>query len=251
ELRPDAAVVSDLESTNGTYVNNLRIQAPRVLRPGDQIRLGGKGPALRVIQFEPDPGAGEGDVDRVSTVLLPEPAHPADSAPFGGTTRRMLLQATQRHNRNLTAVAAIAGLLILALTAGILVLAGVIGHQHQRLSERDEQAREFQQHIVTLESRQKQALADAAKARSEAEALWSSLPADGKNVYGRILKSTAFIYDNRPSGGPRTGALIDRHKRWILTAYHVTPTGAQPMVFFADRAAHGRPRGDLEHSTAT
>ena len=59
------------------------------------------------------------------------------------------------------------------------------------------------------------------------------------HLYGRVLKSTVFVYDNRPNGGAGTGSLIDRHKRWILTAYHVTPQGAQPMVFFADQDKDG------------
>ena len=35
-----AAVVEDLGSTNGTFVNDQPIHAPRQLRPGDQIRIG-------------------------------------------------------------------------------------------------------------------------------------------------------------------------------------------------------------------
>jgi pSer/pThr/pTyr-binding forkhead associated (FHA) protein len=40
EPRGDGAVVSDLGSTNGTYVNEQPIHAPRLLRPGDHVRLG-------------------------------------------------------------------------------------------------------------------------------------------------------------------------------------------------------------------
>src|SRR5215212_4146536 len=34
------AVVEDLGSTNGTYVNEQPIHAPRALRPGDRVRIG-------------------------------------------------------------------------------------------------------------------------------------------------------------------------------------------------------------------
>lgn len=34
-------VVRDLGSTNGTWVNGVRLAAPRVLRPGDEVRVGG------------------------------------------------------------------------------------------------------------------------------------------------------------------------------------------------------------------
>jgi pSer/pThr/pTyr-binding forkhead associated (FHA) protein len=36
----DLAVVEDLGSTNGTYVNGQPIEGPRVVRPGDRIRVG-------------------------------------------------------------------------------------------------------------------------------------------------------------------------------------------------------------------
>jgi predicted component of type VI protein secretion system len=36
----DGALVEDLGSTNGTYVNGQPIEGPRAVRPGDQIRVG-------------------------------------------------------------------------------------------------------------------------------------------------------------------------------------------------------------------
>jgi FHA domain len=36
----DLAIVEDLGSTNGTYVNGQQIEGPRAIRPGDQIRVG-------------------------------------------------------------------------------------------------------------------------------------------------------------------------------------------------------------------
>ena len=36
----DLAVVEDLGSTNGTYVNDQPIEGPRAVRPGDKIRVG-------------------------------------------------------------------------------------------------------------------------------------------------------------------------------------------------------------------
>jgi pSer/pThr/pTyr-binding forkhead associated (FHA) protein len=36
----DLALLEDLGSTNGTYVNGQPIEGPRVLRPGDKIRVG-------------------------------------------------------------------------------------------------------------------------------------------------------------------------------------------------------------------
>ena len=36
----DRAVVEDLDSTNGTYVNQRRITAPAELRAGDKVKIG-------------------------------------------------------------------------------------------------------------------------------------------------------------------------------------------------------------------
>ncbi len=45
-IQHNAVVVEDLGSTNGTYVNDQPIQAPRVVQPGDCVRIG-----LTVIQL--------------------------------------------------------------------------------------------------------------------------------------------------------------------------------------------------------
>ena len=39
--RDGGIYVEDLGSTNGTYLNGMRLAAPAVLRPGDQLRVGG------------------------------------------------------------------------------------------------------------------------------------------------------------------------------------------------------------------
>jgi pSer/pThr/pTyr-binding forkhead associated (FHA) protein len=39
--RPDGVWVEDLGSTNGTFVNDVKIVARQLLRPGDVLRVGG------------------------------------------------------------------------------------------------------------------------------------------------------------------------------------------------------------------
>jgi len=56
ELRPGAAgqwLVCDLGSSNGTYVEGERLSGCRLLAPGDQIRLGRRGPWLQFLLGEP------------------------------------------------------------------------------------------------------------------------------------------------------------------------------------------------------
>jgi pSer/pThr/pTyr-binding forkhead associated (FHA) protein len=59
----DAAVVEDLGSTNGTYVNGQPVEGHRALRPGDRIRVGLTVIELRTAQ----------DVQRQPSAVLPVP----------------------------------------------------------------------------------------------------------------------------------------------------------------------------------
>jgi EmrB/QacA subfamily drug resistance transporter len=48
---PDGVVLEDLGSRNGTFVNNVRIAAPTLVRPGDAIRIGDS--TLEVVEAKP------------------------------------------------------------------------------------------------------------------------------------------------------------------------------------------------------
>ncbi|HEX7375719.1 MAG TPA: FHA domain-containing protein, partial [Pirellulales bacterium] len=43
--------ITDLGSSNGTYVNGERIECPTKLSVGDTVRIGGKGPTLHVLEL--------------------------------------------------------------------------------------------------------------------------------------------------------------------------------------------------------
>jgi len=64
---PDGPTVTDLGSANGTFVNDQRIDAPRLLQPGDRLRLG-----TSVLLIEGDPAATAG-ADPGATVQVPLP----------------------------------------------------------------------------------------------------------------------------------------------------------------------------------
>jgi pSer/pThr/pTyr-binding forkhead associated (FHA) protein len=59
----DLALVEDLGSTNGTYVNGQPVEGPRAVRPGDRIRVGLTILELRTAQ----------DVQRQPSAVLPVP----------------------------------------------------------------------------------------------------------------------------------------------------------------------------------
>ena len=86
----DLAVVEDLGSTNGTYVNDQPIEGPRAVRPGDKIRIGLTVLELRTaqeVQQKPSAVMPVPQVTRVSQeVLEPVPEaelepDPAEAAP--------------------------------------------------------------------------------------------------------------------------------------------------------------------------
>ncbi|MEM1210241.1 MAG: ATP-binding protein [Planctomycetota bacterium] len=98
ELTPDDGhwVLRDLESSNGTFVNGVRLSSPRTLQPGDQVRVG-----ATLILFgehaKPRPGQreirvaqrGEMDISVEHTVasndeslIMASPAEPGDAATF-------------------------------------------------------------------------------------------------------------------------------------------------------------------------
>lgn len=64
-VEPEGPTITDLDSANGTYANGQRIDAARVLQPGDRLRLG---EAVLLVEAAPAPGDDAG-----ATVLMPLP----------------------------------------------------------------------------------------------------------------------------------------------------------------------------------
>jgi pSer/pThr/pTyr-binding forkhead associated (FHA) protein len=72
ELAGDGAVVTDLGSSNGTFVNDQSVEGARPIRPGDQIRVG-----LSVLQLR-----SQEQIQRQASAVLPIPT----IAPVGPET---------------------------------------------------------------------------------------------------------------------------------------------------------------------
>jgi hypothetical protein len=105
EVDGGEARVLDLGSTNGTYVNGWRVAGGVEVRPGDEIRLGREGPALRI--------------RAVAAPAKPEPS--PEAAPQGSWkqsdtrkfVRRPALEAVAKNCGKLLAALAVALLLLL------------------------------------------------------------------------------------------------------------------------------------------
>lgn len=85
ERQGDTLVLTDLDSTNGTFVNGVRLQGPRTLRPGDIIQVGGS--TLTVYAGEERPTRLMSEPPPMAAPAPPGPAYappaPVYSAPAG------------------------------------------------------------------------------------------------------------------------------------------------------------------------
>jgi hypothetical protein len=122
ELSTAGTLVSDLGSTNGTFVNGMRLDGSARLEAGDVIQLGQAGPRLQVIAIE---------LPCVPTAPRNDPrANPAPAAPIQPVSEavqpsaarsgtQMLMVQLQRQNQRSMLLLAVVGLAGLLLVAGI------------------------------------------------------------------------------------------------------------------------------------
>jgi pSer/pThr/pTyr-binding forkhead associated (FHA) protein len=93
ELTTGGAFLSDLGSSNGTFVNDQRLAGRAPLRPGDRIRMGQTGPVLQVVDLQlSGPRLGPADARakqllaslESSETAIPAPGQTAPGQPGGG-----------------------------------------------------------------------------------------------------------------------------------------------------------------------
>jgi hypothetical protein len=125
ELSPAGAYVSDVKSTNGTFVNFTRVDDRTKLQEGDQIQLGYTGPGLKVLGIDLA-AAGPERAAHTPAAAAPRREAPARAAapPPAAAPRRgvgqttMMLMTLQRSQRNMMIGFGVLGV-ALVLLAGI------------------------------------------------------------------------------------------------------------------------------------
>jgi pSer/pThr/pTyr-binding forkhead associated (FHA) protein len=80
ELSPDGAIVSDLGSTNGSYLNGQRLSAPANLRIGDCLQLGLGGPRIEVIEIDLPVTNSGSESDKASATATRQPRQRVSAA---------------------------------------------------------------------------------------------------------------------------------------------------------------------------
>jgi pSer/pThr/pTyr-binding forkhead associated (FHA) protein/S1-C subfamily serine protease len=177
-------VVRDLGSTNGTWVNGVRIRSDRPLEPGDRIRLGARGPEVEFGLVE----AGEAPpAAPPRATASPVAAHPGESPPEDRPStdlriRMEVARQTDRIRRRLFGALAAAAVAAVALLGGALWSAA-----RERRAVAEERVRllalvDSLQRKLTVAADQATGLRQALdSARREASRLRSSIAAEGES----------------------------------------------------------------------
>jgi len=185
--KPDGYVLQDLGSKNGTYVNGQRIDGDRVLKDGDVIGFGAKGPALEFHAL-----VGEGDDRATSTAeaaagrmsqprrsvpaAAPPPPPPTRNPPPRSRSTTAIIEMATRQWRRTTKVLFGALFLVVALAGFVLwkgahdrraditrimAWADSVADQSQRT------ARQFQSEIEGLRQANQQSVVEIERLRRE------------------------------------------------------------------------------------
>ena len=235
DLTDDGVYITDLNSTNGTYLNGKKLTERTLVQPADEIRLGMNGPIVRAFAIEDQPGA-EGTIQESAELLslsgAPAPGKmaPPPPVPFAVTAGKAAPSRTSppplppRRDRDDDASVAARPrakakktnpALILGIGGGSVLIAGLIGFLVWRFAIRGSTNTTTEEPSLTSEQ-----------------------------VFKELVKSSTYIEVTVP--GKRgamtgTGCLIDRERKLVLTAYHVINAGpsAKINVYFAKYAKDG------------
>lgn len=135
ELHPDDCVVSDQRSTNGTYVDGVRISHPTRVRAGQEIWLGDRGPRLRVMWIGPQeqvvaaaapfvpqqvaPPAAT-SASHTPPPYQPSPGHPTPGSSPADPTLQILAAMSHQQAQTTRMIALVAGVFVAVLLVGTL-----------------------------------------------------------------------------------------------------------------------------------
>jgi pSer/pThr/pTyr-binding forkhead associated (FHA) protein len=117
--------IQDLGSTNGTWVNERRISAPTVVRPGDVLRLGRTKFSVELDAVAAGPQAAA--AQPAPAQPAPAPVQPASAAPFGqpvGQPPQSTFQGAGHPARR--RVVATRGIVAMFVTFGVIVATAVL-----------------------------------------------------------------------------------------------------------------------------
>lgn len=232
-------VIRDLGSTNGTWVNGERVRGERALEPGDQIRLGAKGPelAFAIVEVEehaPAPTVPQ-DAEPDSAPARPQ----AEPLPPGTTDLRIRLEVARQTDRLRRRLAAVIVLVVAVVAAATGWITWATIREREALSaERNRLLAQVDsvQSLLAVASDRASGLRRALdSAETDASALRdriASLPPDASALAG---------FDSQVAGAIARNAPLLRAARFDAAA--VTTANGPAVVMIFARFADGRQVG--------
>lgn len=184
--RTDGFVLQDLGSKNGTYVNGQRLEGDRVLRDGDVIGFGAKGPALEFHMVEGDAAAEPtataaaaagrmSQPKQVVPAVAPPTREPPAKRPRSRSTTAIIEMATRPMRR--TVAASVALVVVVIGLAGFVLWRGARERQadiarikawaDSVTAQAQRTARQFQTEVEGLRNANQQALSEIERLHRE------------------------------------------------------------------------------------
>jgi hypothetical protein len=276
DLTPGGADLSDLGSTNGTYLNGRRLTARTALQPGDQIRLGQQGPTLQVKHLH---GAAAAPLLHAPTLPAPRPrqAPQADKAAPPSATRYLLMKVQEnfgalqnRHRKLLIGIAAAVVLVAVVLGGGLVYFSA---SHSRRLADADarraDDARRAENELekVRHDQEERDRRLEDLRTRNEKEiAKLREAGADDKetDIYAKYSDAVYFVVAPLPGGRTTVGTAfaVDPAGKFGTNAHVALPVqqsleaGEKPLLVshgglrqyeIASARAHHRYTGVLSH----
>jgi len=256
ELTADGAFLRDLESTNGTFVSDKRIEKRTRVESGDHIRLGQDGPYLKLTLIDISVKTDREKRIAAGPSLNPLNVQPQlkDAAPDHGANQRKPTLATRMYvslmesrHRKLWIGSGIGAAFVVLLFGIILVIqGGSIAWLFGETTDLGRKADKLAQQGVDLEEKIARANDTAQRATQIAENMGKKIPISGPELYQKTLRSCVLIWckDNNSCG---SGCLIDRKRGLIITAYHVVAGSKKITVAFPCFDSDGKLIGVTVH----
>ncbi len=269
QLAAGRATLSDLGSSNGTFVNGTQLTGKKAIQQGDVIGLGQTGPKLRVVEIVT--GSLPPVAQTIAEKMLPHGmlTPPVGTKPISVSSDSLPVRPSAKKRRR----SPLGGLALGLLAIGAVAAAGYIVFTSQ---QKTDETKDDSTGEKPKDDRQAKADVGAGKkddgnpgtkgaesGKSESTIPDIPLPpkldddetkkkktrppaSTGAEIYKRALQSTGWvnaqISEKMVLEG--TGTLVDLEKRLFLTAYHVVKGVKEANVYFPRYDAEGRAISD-------
>lgn len=261
DLAKSGATLTDLGSSNGTFLNGQQVKGTNPLRTGDVVSLGQTGPKVRVVEIATAPAAPKTVLEK----MLPQGML---TPPVG--TKPLNVSAEMPRSPFKRKRAPMGAFLLACVAVAALAIAGLVVFSSQKKDDKVAENSTEDKTKVDAERKPKEAPKEIVDDKKPEPAKDDPTPkpppppkvdleptkpappppaSTGAEVYARTLQSIGWVNVPRqfPLISTGTGALVDVERRLFLTAYHVIEGATEARVFFPRFDAEGQPISVRDH----